>query len=87
MDKIETSQQNLNILYIGIFILLIFKCHIKDNSPIWDKFCKCKISLVPLGTLILLGKIGVVVPSSYPDKKIPIKNWCFWDFRERRKNI
>lgn len=26
-----------------------------------------------------------MVPSSYPDRKIPIKNWCFWDFRERRK--
>ena len=31
----------------------------------------------------LSGKISAVVPSSYPDKKIPIKNWCFWDFIER----
>jgi len=35
--------------------------------------------------LILLSKISVTVPSSYPDRKIPIKNWCFWDFREGRK--
>ena len=61
------SQQNLNILYIGIFYLPIFKCLIKDYLPIWDKFCKCKISLVLLEMLILLSKIEVTVPSSYPD--------------------
>ena len=35
--------------------------------------------------MILLSKISVTVPSSYPDRKIPIKNWRFWDFREMRK--
>ena len=29
----------------------------------------------------------VVVPSSYPDKKIPIKNWCFWDFIKEENMI
>ena len=35
--------------------------------------------------MILPRKIGVAVPSSYPDKKIPIKNWCFWDFKKGGK--